>query len=471
MSQPLTFGIEFEFLIASIISPKDSPPEPAPGKVIRFPRSDGNGASIPRFDTHRHIVSILQSASFPAAQKEGRGAGDYTRWGVTGDSTVEAPEGTGWDWIDVEVVSPIFQLTQENLETVRKVCALLRKTYKYHTPRSSGLHVHIGDGDANFSFETIQNLITFLWAFEPQLNTLHPIWRIDSTYCLSMRNKSAFAERWYHDHGERPLPLEGVLELMKPRTMEVMCDEASPQIAKYGAYNFLGVKSIAGGRKIGSTAFAKPTVEFRQHMGTLSGEAAIAWIKTVGGIVQFAKNVDPITLHNLLSVLQYETWEKLGANRDPQKEKDLGPTLAESRFTAVDLFQYIGLTESAEYYRDKMYDNDTPVFVPDELTTVTVEDKNGGIKDIPIAELPVLLRSWDYETNSRLQPDPAEYARKQQRRKLWEAWKRLDNTMQARGSDRMPVDLESKFWPSGQMTILPPPPPDDDGFDEFGVKV
>lgn len=112
----LTFGVELEFLVASIDSPNHTPPEPAPGKIIHFPKNDEDKLSkdSAKRAIRRHIVDTFQKAGFDTALKEGSGPGlyDYTKWGVKGDATIEADPMLPWKWTDVEVVSPIFFVTE-----------------------------------------------------------------------------------------------------------------------------------------------------------------------------------------------------------------------------------------------------------------------------------------------------------------------------------------------------------------------
>lgn len=228
---------------------------------------------------------------------------------------------------------------------------------------------------------------------------------------------------------------------------------------RYGAYNFRGVKTIAGGRKIGSNSAAKPTVEFRQHRGTLEEEAVTVWIKTVAGIVQFIKDVSPESFVELICVTEHETWEKSGGPEDQKRERELGLILAESRFTAVDLLQHIGLEESAEYYDGRMNEH---IGIFSQIRAdleVVIEDGNGGSTRILARDLPPLLRTWDYETDTGLSPE--EYRAKKNSRRTWEAWKRLDT------HDWASIDLVSDSWPSGRTIPVPRPVPE---FEEFLIE-
>ncbi|KAF8858424.1 hypothetical protein BDZ45DRAFT_398422 [Acephala macrosclerotiorum] len=488
MAEPLTFGVEFEFLVATVIDKNVREVPKIDGKkVTDFPVNqddidfvgaleddDANcqtaseiffseeyhNCCLASRALRRHVVETLQGAGFPAALNESLGKTDIKRWEVAGDESVKVntdkgEDDEGWDWIDVEVVSPAFSFTAENLEAVKKVCALLRRTYKWRLNISTSMHVHVGDGRNSFPFPVVKNLIGFLWAFEPQLNSLHPINRIDGFYGTSMRNHGAFAERWYNAHGERPSPLQGLLSLMKLDTMdELVADVSNTALIKNSQVNFTGVKAIAAGTPIGSTIEAKPTIEFRQHEGTLSGNRAVAWIKTIVGIVDYVRNAVPSEFQALIASCRDEKWEKRGDGKDDEREAELGPIVAEDSFTILNLLERIGLDESANYYNGGVSIHDYPArCLPDGYVSIPDGTEDGD--RIQSKTLPPLLTTWDYET--AFAKDSDEYKLAEAQRKLWESMKRTDELMQDVPS-YISMDPDADFWPAHQtLTILPNP--------------
>jgi hypothetical protein len=70
-------------------------------------------------------------------------------------------------------------------------------------------------------------------------------------------------------------------------------------------------------------------------------------------MVNFVKSAPELFFKNLLSIINYEHWEKLGDGLDEQREQDLGPILAEKGFTVVDLLKTIGLDSEALYYKNR----------------------------------------------------------------------------------------------------------------------
>ncbi|KAF8858070.1 hypothetical protein BDZ45DRAFT_406063 [Acephala macrosclerotiorum] len=100
---------------------------------------------------------------------------------------------------------------------------------------------------------------------------------------------------------------------------------------------------------------AKPTIEWRQHEGTIDAERVTTWVETVVGIVNFACHAPRQDLHTLLSMAANEHWEKLGDGQDRKRERKMGAIIAESWFKAADLFEWMGLTKFADFYRDRTY--------------------------------------------------------------------------------------------------------------------
>lgn len=76
-------------------------------------------------------------------------------------------------------------------------------------------------------------------------------------------------------------------------------------------------------------------------------------------------------MSELLKVVENETWEKLGDGRDGEREAKFGPIIAEEVFTVLDLFKWMGLWESAEYYRDKWYKHQK-----EAKETITLEEQS-----------------------------------------------------------------------------------------------
>lgn len=59
-----------------------------------------------------------------------------------------------------------------------------------------------------------------------------------------------------------------------------------------------------------------PTIEFRQHEGTLNPDDVVQWIKTVVGIVNYVDTESDANVDALLERVRDEKWVKQGDGKD-----------------------------------------------------------------------------------------------------------------------------------------------------------
>lgn len=97
-----------------------------------------------------------------------------------------------------------------------------------------------------------------------------------------------------------------------------------------------------------------PTIEFRQHEGTLDAQRVVQWCSTVVGIINFVDTADQVYLRNLLLKVVDETWQKEGYLKDVFQQDKFGPIPAEGSFTVIDLFRYMHLNEQAKFYSSRL---------------------------------------------------------------------------------------------------------------------
>lgn len=118
---------------------------------------------------------------------EAQRTGVVQTWEVKRDTSVfinwpgSAPEAY-YEWVSVEVPSPVFNSIPEAFEEIRKLCAHLKSTYRVMTNSTCGLHVHVGNGSAGFDLKILKKLMAALWTWEPQLQMLHPVEHTSSMY-------------------------------------------------------------------------------------------------------------------------------------------------------------------------------------------------------------------------------------------------------------------------------------------------
>jgi len=167
----------------------------------------------------------------------------------------------------------------------------------------------------------------------------------------------------------------------------------------------------------------KPTIEFRQHEGTLDATETINWIKTVVGIVDFCVNAPTAAVYKLLEVVKLETWERLGDGHDAEREAQFGPILADRSFTAIHLLQALKLWGPALHYAQKG-------LFKHEIEEGTKEKTN----------------KWDHQ--KQLSRDPAVQTQQIKLRKAWEALQAASN---ARDLVDPPVRTRWTFDPANPL--------------------
>ncbi|KAG9235662.1 putative amidoligase, partial [Amylocarpus encephaloides] len=210
--------------------------------------------------------------------KEGSNA-DPTRWQIVEDCTIAAPSQEifeRYNWHSIEIASPAYYFDDCSLCAVQDVCALISSKFQVNINTSMGIHVHVGNGKRGFTLDTLRKLGAFLWTFEPQILTLHPKRRQGSHWSGRLRNRSRLFQRYANNGKPPPTPAQATAEILRakdPNYLKWYLNKGK----RSSAYNLSNLGY--NGDK------AKPTIEFRQHAGTLDGMRISAWIQTVVEIV------------------------------------------------------------------------------------------------------------------------------------------------------------------------------------------
>jgi len=180
---PLTFGVEFEFIVKSLPTNVKCPPDPE--KEDRPVRWDGL-KNAPGYrdtaDIHQQMANVFHKygiANFHYKCKDA--SEDHKRWTIDEDISVELAEGDKnpvYQYTSVETVSPIYynSLSKNNmgLDEIQRVLSIVRNEFRVHVPASAGMHVHVGNGKKGFTKSHLQSLLSILYVFEKQIQILHP---------------------------------------------------------------------------------------------------------------------------------------------------------------------------------------------------------------------------------------------------------------------------------------------------------
>ncbi|PVH68781.1 hypothetical protein DL98DRAFT_629026 [Cadophora sp. DSE1049] len=380
MNQPFTFGIELEMMVA-LVREGQQHPDPTESRIVVFPARDdiidiSRNKSIDKSQISAtyylnrvaaEFSRIIREAGFTVAED----SADSSGWAVIGDTSLcHPPHGDrdadteGYAWCGVEIKTPALPFTTESLQAVRDVCTLVQKHFKILVNTSCGLHVHVGHGKSGFSTYNIAKIMAFIYTFEPQISTLHPIHRYTHEHGKTMRDTCNYTQQFQRTYGERPSTLMTITKILtltrhedKALRTELAHLVTTKGNGKNGSYNFNGITFL-------QLDFPKPTIEFRQHEGTMDGERITQWIKLVVGMVSFIENEEFGTFVDLLMIAtDKEKWKKLGDGQDAQKEAEMGPIPADGALTIIDLLRHIGLNEQADYYHDKVWKHHIPMVI------------------------------------------------------------------------------------------------------------
>jgi hypothetical protein len=345
MQKALTFGIEIEMAVASV--PADTPSEPLEHRICRFDDTSPNGEREPWRIVGEHIARTLHAAGFESSVSD-VDESHSTKWDLTYDTSVSLGE----FWNDsrarpvesMELRSPALHSTEKAYDAIQEVCAILPSTYCLNTNRSTGLHVHIGNRNFGWTFGITKRLMAFLWAFTPQIFSLVPEHRQTGLFAGSMRH-ARFSRGFERERGRLPSPIEGVQAILKCKTPDQLRKRFSALDVKIKE-NLIFVSGLGEGKN-------KPTIEFRYMSSSLESESIVMFIKLFVGIMEYVRDVDTKSFTDLISIVEFETWDKLGDGLDESKQQEMGAILVEQSFTIVDLLETMGLSELAKYFKER----------------------------------------------------------------------------------------------------------------------
>ncbi|KAH8789012.1 putative amidoligase enzyme-domain-containing protein [Hyaloscypha sp. PMI_1271] len=453
MALPWTFGVELEFTVAFVYPRSVALPDPTESRKLRFEpyqneidrfiseeglspidstteladRNLYNGELMRLMVTpavQRDIAQTLHAAGFPG-NRDNPAQLDVANWQIDTDDSVRGPHNTKYLWSSIEVKSPALAFNSENLKAVEDVCKIISKTYLTDVGESAGLHVHVSAGvNTTFRLQTLQNLFAFLFAFEPQIDALHPTHRqLNDQFCNSLRRHSTFVKEWWNEYGQLPTIMQGVVELLKKNSLlELLIAVRWPLYDKGMRYNALNLSLFLENQGNPFNNLHPRTIEFRQHEGTLEPERIVQWIKALVGIINFVDTADRDSLTRLFRKAKEEKWQKESYPKDASMEKQLEPIPAEGSFTMIDLFRFIHLNEQADFYSSRL--NDVIETEPPSRPTVW---------------------KWEYEElHSQSAIAEEEFQRQDKMRLLWQ--KSLTSSLAQPEGSAFNFDPDDQMW-------------------------
>ncbi|KAF7894517.1 uncharacterized protein EAF01_009968 [Botrytis porri] len=321
----LTFGVELEFLLATVPKGGENPHPSDPREVD--PRILEDQDSI-NYDIERK----LEEVSIPATVKES----DYgnskevtaaiaTDWILKTDITVgpgaQSPSTRDYYHYGLEMSSPPYYYDAATRKAVETVVRALRNNYLLRVNESTGLHVHIGNGYHGFEWPILRNFMAIAWTYERQILLMVPEARIDNEYCKSIYEESPLGKN-------NP----GLTRLEFLNRILSLTDNV--QVVEELGHRCIGF-NIRNLKPPFRSDFGQRTIEFRHHPGTLDSESILHWVHICVKLVEKA----------CLIKSEKELFEQL--RTDVEKPIGFGD---ENNVTTVDYLMWLGCPSQAYYY-------------------------------------------------------------------------------------------------------------------------
>ncbi|KAK6591699.1 hypothetical protein H4I96_12255 [Botrytis cinerea] len=183
----LTFGLELEFILATVDADKHDPHPKDPREV------DGkNLNSIYNID--QDICKKLRAVGIPSVVlgDETTEEESKTCWLLKGDITVgddkAFPDRIPKEWNELytkngmEIVSPPYYYSESAKDTITKVLRTIRQNCRVCVDHTAGLHVHVGNSYNGLQFPILKQLFAIAYTYEPQLMLMFPSERVSNNF-------------------------------------------------------------------------------------------------------------------------------------------------------------------------------------------------------------------------------------------------------------------------------------------------
>ncbi|KAI1638218.1 hypothetical protein F4809DRAFT_660029 [Biscogniauxia mediterranea] len=365
-SGALTFGVDLQFLVASV---DDEGPDPTHGEsrpLLRTPEWDDEDIMM-RGEVYdgvkNHIVDILNCEGELPIRYNGDGFyppyNDYTPiygvWRISCERSSIYEDETGpypYLWHGREISSVIMSSDDPTYPTeIEKVCRTLRQA-RIHLDETTSLYVHVGPGKESFSLLTVKKFATLYWLTEEKILSLHHPCRQSNRDCFFLTRMSKLAtetseehianERFFdtdrpeHMHEFVPSQLPTLLEAQlrqiwactKIEELELLMNKGPTVTGVYtGSVGFERLLPTGKNPRCNTKSF-----EWRQMAGCLDPNSIIQWARVCIAFTDFARTSSAEEFNRLLITIL-----------------ELG-----SSYTGFHLLKSLGLHTEAEFFKKKV---------------------------------------------------------------------------------------------------------------------
>lgn len=322
----LTFGIEIEYLLATVY-----PIHPAPHPKDPREKDGKKSSSIDKVNDD--IGERLKAKGIPVTTTACEADGSVsdaelrTKWHLQSDSSVNSKERIHPDYREfgMEISSPPYYYDQASRALIPVVLETLRNNYLVRVNGTAGFHVHVGNEYDGFSFPVFRNLVAILYTYERQIRLMVSAERVQTSqiYCRSF-TWCTFATT--SPDLTRLEFLNHILSYQNQDDWKQFWTDMTPGVGGRLAFNLVNLKL--------PYETEKRTIEFRLHPGTLDPEVILNWVHFCIKVTEKAcliKNED-------------ELYEHL--RRDV--EKPIG--IAGADCSTLDFLMWLGCPAQAYYY-------------------------------------------------------------------------------------------------------------------------
>ncbi|KAH8666792.1 hypothetical protein BX600DRAFT_436173 [Xylariales sp. PMI_506] len=369
---PLTIGIELEFLVPVLESGQEDPFPQDPRPLFR---QDSSPPEEYRNALKKFVLSPLQATEgfvirdsaddkyVPPEYEIPR----YDVWRLVEDRSVKlkcpkSKEEQAFIWEGKEITSEVMAADDPSYrDKIYAICRGIRSA-RVHLNHTAGLHVHVGCGDWGFYLLELQKFASLLWLVDARLLALHHPCRRKSKFCRPLASFSRLSryKRWsWYSWEDDDIP-EGMMIWIPedlPEDLHAIfghiwgCTEPgelaslmmAPRECSATGQMFAELRGTVGFRRFlpfGRIGGNTSTLEFRQMAGCLDPDSILHWINVCVALVDYARKSNVDEFKGLVAEIV-----------------STGET-----YTAFDLLRYLGLEDEVQFYERKVkgYEAATP---------------------------------------------------------------------------------------------------------------
>ncbi|KAI0546555.1 putative amidoligase enzyme-domain-containing protein [Xylaria curta] len=191
-----TFGVEIEFLIATLNEDDEDPHAHVKGipPVLRVPQfKDADDY------THGKVREVLDECfglpprSSIGSSKPLTTLDTYKKWNVGTDASLIPPSGNEqYYFVPVEIASPVQYASPKGFDAINFAISTITSRFRCVVNPSCGIHVHVGLGASRLPLEHVRRMSSLSYAVEPLLFTLQHPARSVNLNCCQPRHYSYF---------------------------------------------------------------------------------------------------------------------------------------------------------------------------------------------------------------------------------------------------------------------------------------